>query len=324
MALDLGQHGSASITVSGFFAVTSNTVQVGGDARLHAGGSGIALDASVSVKALFVFSPFSLRGDDRREREDLVPRVRAERSPERAAGGAVAVAHPGRGMREHRVLGRVPRVQRDVRGRRARRGCRSWIPWVGRRPAADTLEVVGLLAALQDAGNWSGVAPAGTAAVVSRAQGSEALVDPVGGLQVHQKAVPLETEQRDQPVRSGEGDDADHLQAGEGDAGDGRDVADADDAVAGERLLRAGAVLPDGRREEAVGGRVSSSSSRVTCSARTTATCARAATRGVTLNYHDVHHRGRRNDQRRAAVRHGDERAGDGVRTSGARWRWAG
>ena len=40
MTLDLGQHGSASITVSGFFAVTSNTVQVGGDARLHAGGAG--------------------------------------------------------------------------------------------------------------------------------------------------------------------------------------------------------------------------------------------------------------------------------------------
>src|SRR5206468_10264323 len=63
MTLDLGSHGAAKISVSGFFAVTSNTVQVGGSATLHAGGSGITLDASVSVKALFVFQPFSFEAD---------------------------------------------------------------------------------------------------------------------------------------------------------------------------------------------------------------------------------------------------------------------
>src|SRR6185503_5709203 len=62
-------------------------------------------------------------------------------------------------------------------------------PWDPQTP-----DVVGLKAALQDAGNWSGVVPAGTASVVSRAQGSEALVDPVGGMSVHQKAVPVETD----------------------------------------------------------------------------------------------------------------------------------
>ena len=63
MTLDLGSDGAAKISVSGFFAVTSNTVQVGrlGDAargrqRHHA-------DASVSVKALFVFQPFSFEAD---------------------------------------------------------------------------------------------------------------------------------------------------------------------------------------------------------------------------------------------------------------------
>ena len=64
-------------------------------------------------------------------------------------------------------------------------------PWFG------TTDVIGLQTALSDAGNWSGVLPAGTASVVSRAQGSEALVDPLGGLTVHQKAAPVET---DQPI----------------------------------------------------------------------------------------------------------------------------
>ena len=68
-------------------------------------------------------------------------------------------------------------------------------PWEGiPLPDAGVEKVIGLKAALSDAGNWSGVLPAGTASVVSRAQGSEALVDPLGGLTVHQKAVPVETD----------------------------------------------------------------------------------------------------------------------------------
>jgi len=188
MTLDLGQHGRASVTVTGFFAVTSNTVQVGGDARLHAEGSGISLDASVSVKALFVFSPFHF--------EATVD-----------AGVKISFHGYGPSVHLHGVLeGPAPW---HIRGEL----CVSIIFWDAclgfdetfgeGQPASvpeidpwdpQTPDVVGLKAALQDAGNWSGVVPAGTASVVSRAQGSEALVDPVGGMSVHQKAVPVETD----------------------------------------------------------------------------------------------------------------------------------
>ena len=82
---------------------------------------------------------------------------------------------------------------------------------------------MGLMAALQDAGNWSGVPPAGTAAVVSRAQGSAALVDPLGGLAGAPEGGAGGDGAADQPVRSGEGDDADLVHSCQGDAGDGRE-----------------------------------------------------------------------------------------------------
>jgi hypothetical protein len=186
MTLDLGQHGNASITVSGFFAVTSNTVQVGGDARLHAGGSGISLDASVSVKALFVFAPFHF---------------------EATIDASVKISFHGYGPSVHLhglLEGPSPWHIRgelcvsivfwdaclgfnETFGGGETAGIPEIDPWEG------TAEVIGLKTALSDAGNWSGVTPAGTASVVSRAQGSEKLVDPVGGLSVHQKAVPVQT-----------------------------------------------------------------------------------------------------------------------------------
>ncbi len=188
MTLDLGQHGNASITVSGFFAVTSNTVQVGGDARLHAGGSGISLDASVSVKALFVFAPLHF---------------------EATIDASVKISFHGYGPSVHLhglLEGPSPWHIRgelcvsivfwdaclgfnETFGGGETAGVPEIDPWDGVPP-----DVLGLKAALQDAGNWSGVAPVGTAAVVSRAQGSEKLVDPVGGLRVQQKAVPVQTD----------------------------------------------------------------------------------------------------------------------------------
>ena len=61
LTADIGLNGNPNVLVTGFFAVTSNTVQIGGALTLHASGSGINLDAEVSVKALFVFSPFHRR-----------------------------------------------------------------------------------------------------------------------------------------------------------------------------------------------------------------------------------------------------------------------
>jgi hypothetical protein len=197
MALDLGQHGSASITVSGFFAVTSNTVQVGGDARLHAGGSGISLDASVGVKALFVFSPFHFQANI-----DASVKISFH-----GHGPSVHLSALLEGPSPWHIRGEVCvsilfwdaclGFNETFGGGAAQPTVPELDPWFGVAAVGDTPAIIGLRTALEDAGNWSGVLPAGTANVVSRAQGSEALVDPLGGLSVHQKSVPVET---DQPI----------------------------------------------------------------------------------------------------------------------------
>jgi hypothetical protein len=194
LALDLGQHGAATITVSGFFAVTSNTVQVGGDARLHAGGSGITLDASVSVKALFVFSPFHFAANI-----DAGVKISFH-----GYGPSVHLSGTLEGPSPWHIKGEVCvsivfwdaclGFDETFGGGDAQPSVPELDPW---DPAQTDASLIGLKAALQDAGNWSGVLPGGTANVISRAQGTEALVDPLGGLSVHQKAVPVET---DQPI----------------------------------------------------------------------------------------------------------------------------
>ena len=192
MTLDLGSHGPAKISVSGFFAVTSNTVQVGGTAKLHAGGSGITLDASVSVKALFVFQPFSFEAD---------------------IDASVSISFHGYGPSVHlsgQLDGPSPwHIKGEV--------CVSIIwwdaclgfdvtfggdtqitqpsvdPWLGVASSDPTVAIVGLQTALSDPGNWSGALIPGTVSSVARAQGTDTLVDPVGGLTVRQKTAPVET-----------------------------------------------------------------------------------------------------------------------------------
>jgi hypothetical protein len=189
LALDLGKQGAATITVTGFFAVTSNTVQVGGQARLHAGGGGISLDASVSVKALFVFSPFSFEADI-----DASVKISFH-----GYGPSVHLSGMLKGPSPWHVKGRV---------------CVSILWWDAcfgfdvtfgnnqpeSQPELDPWEptdsaILGLKAALSDPGNWSGAALPGAVSSVTRAQGTDTLLDPVGGLTVRQKVAPVETAQ---------------------------------------------------------------------------------------------------------------------------------
>ncbi len=193
MTLDLGSHGPAKISVSGFFAVTSNTVQVGGSASLHAGGSGITLDASVSVKALFVFQPFSFEAD---------------------IDASVKISFHGYGPSVHlsgTLDGPSPwHIKGEV--------CVSIIWWDAclgfdvtfggdtqvTQPSLDPWEddtavpgtppaILRLKDAFSDPGNWSGAQIPGTVSSVTRAQGTDTLVDPAGGLTVRQKVAPVET-----------------------------------------------------------------------------------------------------------------------------------
>ncbi len=192
LALDLGSHGPATITVSGFFAVTSNTVQVGGAARLHAGGSGISLDASVSVKALFVFTPFSFEADI-----DASVKISFH-----GYGPSVHLSGVLEGPSPWHVKGEVcvsilwwdACLGFDVTFGGNQQVTQPEIdPWVGVDASQPGGPLPGLQAALSDPGNWSGAALPGAVSPVTRAQGTQALVDPVGGLTVRQKVAPVET-----------------------------------------------------------------------------------------------------------------------------------
>jgi hypothetical protein len=192
MTLDLGSHGPAKISVSGFFAVTSNTVQVGGSATLHAGGSGITLDASVSVKALFVFQPFSFEADI-----DASVKISFH-----GYGPSVHLSGQLDGPSPWHIKGEVcvsiiwwdACLGFDVTfGGNTQITQPSIDPWLGAPSTDPTADIIGLQRALSDPGNWSGALVPGTVSSVARAQGTDTLVDPVGGLTVRQKTAPVET-----------------------------------------------------------------------------------------------------------------------------------
>ncbi len=193
MTLDLGSHGAAKISVSGFFAVTSNTVQVGGSATLHAGGSGITLDASVSVKALFVFQPFSFEAD-------IAASVKVS-----FHGYGIGVNLSGTldGPSPWHIKGEVcvsvlwwdACLGFDVTfGGDTQVTQPSIDPWVGVASSDPTTAILGLHDALSDAGNWAAALVPGTVSSVARAQGTDTLIDPVGGITVRQKTAPVETQ----------------------------------------------------------------------------------------------------------------------------------
>jgi len=192
MTLDLGSHGPAKISVSGFFAVTSNTVQVGGSATLHASGSGISLDASVSVKALFVFQPFSFEADI-----DASVKISFH-----GYGPSVHLSGTLDGPSPWHIKGEVcvsiiwwdACLGFDVTFGGDQQVTQPSIdPWLGVAASDSSPAIIGLQQSLSDSGNWSGALVPGTVSSVTRAQGTDTLVDPVGGLTVRQKTAPVET-----------------------------------------------------------------------------------------------------------------------------------
>jgi hypothetical protein len=189
LTLDLGRGGSTSVTVSGFFAVTSNTLQIGGNVRLHAGGGGISLDAMLGVKALFVFSPFSFEATI-----DASVKISFHgRGPSVHLHGALSGPTPWRARGEVCVSilfwdaclrfdqtfgGGSPVATPEID------------PWLG---SSGSPEVIGLKRAIEDAANWSSEPPAANLAVVTLAEGADKLVDPLGALLLRQRVLPLET-----------------------------------------------------------------------------------------------------------------------------------
>jgi hypothetical protein len=184
LMISLGS-GGVSISLATYFAVTSNSVQVGADLELHASAAGFTVHGYMGFDALFIFSPFSFAVDMRAGVDVL-------------KGGTVLLgidldltlsgpqpwhAH---GDAKFHVLFISVSVGVDVT-----------VGNPAQAPPLPTTNVWPLLqTALQDPGNWSAVLPSDTARCVSLSQapaGSQTLlVHPMGQLTVRQKVVPLD------------------------------------------------------------------------------------------------------------------------------------
>jgi hypothetical protein len=192
--VDLGVNGNPSLTLQGYFALTSNTAQVGAAISLRASGAGILLEGHVSFDALFVFSPFSFEAD-------------------LDAGVRVSFHGVGIGVHLHGHLsGPTPwRVRGDVCvsilwwdaclgfdasfGKKRRAELPPIDPWDPRPQNSDPeLPLVGLFAAAEDARNWAGEPPPAAFSVVTlaaRDPDAPPPLDPLGAATFRQKVVPL-------------------------------------------------------------------------------------------------------------------------------------
>jgi hypothetical protein len=198
MSVDLGRNGNPGILLTGFFAITSNSVQVGGALALRASGAGVTLEALLSVKAIFVFSPFSFEAE---------------------INAKVRVSFHGRGIGVHLhgvLSGPAPwRVRGEVcvsilwwdaclgfdksfgTGRPAE--LPEIDPFSGLEPSpANPNDIPGLGDAIADPRSWEPVTQPGVFQVVSLAQaaGETPPFDPMGALSMRQRVVPLETAQK--------------------------------------------------------------------------------------------------------------------------------
>jgi hypothetical protein len=187
-SVDLGVSGNPSLTASGYFALTSNTAQIGASIQLHASGAGISLDGWLGFDVMFVFSPFSFTASIN-------------------AGVRVSFHGVGFGINLHGDLsgpnpwhlkGKVcvsvlwwdACLPVDVTfGNRQQAALPAIDPWVG----DPSVPVTGLKDAISDPRNWEGAAPPAEFKVVSLAASStdRTPIDPLGSATLRQKVAPL-------------------------------------------------------------------------------------------------------------------------------------
>jgi hypothetical protein len=188
-SVDLGVSGNPSLTASGYFALTSNTAQIGASIQLHASGAGIRLDGWLGFDVMFVFSPFSFTASIN-------------------AGVRVSFHGVGFGINLHGDLsgpnpwhlkGKVcvsvlwwdACLPVDITfGDRQQAALPQIDPWVG----DPGVPVTGLKDAISDPRNWAGSAPPAELNVVSLAASSTAdrtPIDPLGSATLRQKVAPF-------------------------------------------------------------------------------------------------------------------------------------
>lgn len=192
VAIDLGINGNPSLTASGYFALTSNTAQVGSALDLYASGAGIKLTGHLGYDALFVFSPFSFQASF-------------------SAGVRVSFHGAGLGIGLHGTISGPTPWHVSARacvsvlfwdaclpidisfGTNKRAELPPIDPWEGTGDAS----VEGLRTAIGRPENWSGSFPKGAHPVVTlteQASLNGTPIDPVGQATLRQKVLPLNFE----------------------------------------------------------------------------------------------------------------------------------
>jgi len=197
-SIDLGVTGNPRLTASGYFALTSNSAQLGARVDLRVGAGGFHVRGHFGFDTLFVFSPFRFTASI-------------------SAGIHVDYHGVGFGVTLHGDLsGPTPwhftgRVCVDLEldevclrmsikfGRSEPAALPEMDPWRGTAdPNADPrVQVIGLISAVADPRNWEGEEPVDGYRVVSLSQAATANrtpIDPVGPATLRQKVCPLNQE----------------------------------------------------------------------------------------------------------------------------------
>jgi hypothetical protein len=197
VSIELGINGNPSLTASGYFALTSNTAQVGAALDLRASGAGIHLTGHLGFDALFVFSPFSFEASF-------------------SAGVRVSFHGAGFGIGLHgSIKGPTPWhvsaracvsvlfwdacLPVDISfGTNQRAELPPMDPWLGDSSSGDASNgVEGLQSAMGRAANWSGSFPKGAHPVVTLTEQASLAgtpIDPIGQATLRQKVLPLNFE----------------------------------------------------------------------------------------------------------------------------------
>ncbi len=163
-----------------YFAVTSNTVQVGAEVSLWARSSGFTIEGGLSFDALLELSPFGFK-------------ISMGMYCSVSAGSfellGVYVSGTLAGPRPWRVLGKATfkafGASKDIRINTKIGSARPEA-----KPSIDVAELV--REALLEDGAWLEVLPDGTAGAVTITDDSGGAVHPAGGLEVRQRIAPLE------------------------------------------------------------------------------------------------------------------------------------
>jgi hypothetical protein len=185
MSISLGSGGNPGLSVQGYFAVTSNSVQFGAAAQLIAEAGGFGVHGAVSFDVLFVLNPFGFVFDLHAELDVL-------------AGGSVVMSIHLDGL----LSGTAPwHVHGDaslsILFFSISVNIDATFGQSGGKQNQPTAQVIPpLQAALQDARNWSATLPANAGQVATLAavpaSSTAVIVHPLGEIEFRQSVVPLD------------------------------------------------------------------------------------------------------------------------------------